>query len=388
MRSLRISPNGRYFIDEAGAPAFWLGDTQWQLFRDFTAEDAATVLERRKAQGFSAVQIMITGEGDGTRPNVEGQTPWVGNDPARPNDAYFRGADAVVEAAGRLGVALVLGLYHKTQLKTLPIGKARAYARWIAARWPDAPHIIWTAYPEAHDQYIPILRELVAGVKEGEDQPHLITLHPDPSPASSSFLNGEDWLDFHMIQTWHDLHLNVPMVAADYARRPARPVVMAEGGYEEAPHTGAPWTPLNCRRQAWWSYLSGGHHSYGHHGNWTAPAAWRDWIDTPGARQMSVCRKVIESLPQWWRMVPDQGLFLTGEGAGAEQNVAARSPSGDRALVYLAGRCNVVLDSAVSSMPGHWVNPATGERVAVVPHGQGFRTPEGWEDAVLSLAAQ
>jgi hypothetical protein len=385
MGSLRIGSNGRYFVDEANEPTFWLGDTQWQLFRDFTAEDAAAVLERRKAQGFSAVQIMITGEGDGTKPNLDGETPWVGNDPATPNDAYFRGADAVVEAAGRIGMVLVLGVYHKTQLGTLPIEKARAYARWLAERWPNAPHVIWTAYPEASHRYVPILRELVAGLKEGEDQPHLITIHPDPSPASSSFLHEEDWLDFNMIQTWHDLPFNVPMVRADYSREPAKPVVMAEGGYETAPHTGTPWTPLNCRKQAWWSYLSGGHHSYGHHGNWTAPATWRGWIESPGALQMGICRQVLESLPQWWSLVPDQSLILSGEGEGEQQSVSARSASGAWAVVYLARRCRLVLEAAFSALPAQWVDPTTGERTTARPHGQSVKTPDGWEDALLLL---
>jgi hypothetical protein len=386
MRSLRVSPNGRYFVDETGAPAFWLGDTQWQLFRDFTPQDAAVVLERRKAQGFSAVQIMITGEGDGTRPNLDGETPWAGNDPATPNDAYFRGADAVVEAAGRIGMVLVLGVYHKTQRETLPTEKARAYARWIAERWPDAPHVIWTAYPEASHEYVPILRELVAGLKEGEGQSHLITIHPDPSPASSSFLHEEGWLDFNMIQTWHDLPLNVPMVCADYSREPAKPVVMAEGGYEAAPHAGLSWSPLNCRKQAWWSYLSGGHHSYGHHGNWTAPAMWRDWIESPGALQMGICRQVLESLPEWWNLVPDQSLIVSGEGAGEQQSVSARSASGDWALVYLARPCGIVVDAAFSALPAQWVDPKTGGRTRARPHGQSVTAPDGWEDALLLLA--
>ncbi len=385
MGTMQISGNGRYFVDEGGAPAFWLGDTQWQLFRDFTVEDAAELLERRKAQGFSAVQIMVTGEGDGTKPNLAGETPWVGNDPAAPNAAYFRGADAVVEAAGRIGMVLVLGLYHKTQLTTFPIKPAREYARWMAERWRDAPNVIWTAYPEAGHAYVPILRELAAGLREGDGGTHLITIHPDPSPCTSGFIHDEEWLDFNMIQTWHDLYLNVPMVRADYGRTPAKPVVMAEGGYEAAPHTGAPWTPLNCRKQAWWSYLCGGHHSYGHHGNWTSPGTWRDWIDSPGALQMGVCRQVMESLPGWWDLVPDRSLILCGEGEGDAENVSARSASGDWALVYMAGSCRVVIDAPFAGLPACWVDPRTGERTAADPHGQYFTTPEGWEDALLLL---
>ena len=32
---LRVSENGRYFTDHKGYPVFWLGTTQWQLFRDY-----------------------------------------------------------------------------------------------------------------------------------------------------------------------------------------------------------------------------------------------------------------------------------------------------------------------------------------------------------------
>jgi len=42
---VRVSENGRYFIDQNGQPVFWLGTTQWQLFRDYALEDALLVLE-------------------------------------------------------------------------------------------------------------------------------------------------------------------------------------------------------------------------------------------------------------------------------------------------------------------------------------------------------
>jgi Protein of unknown function (DUF4038) len=28
----KVSPDGRYFVDQNGKPVFWLGTTQWQLF--------------------------------------------------------------------------------------------------------------------------------------------------------------------------------------------------------------------------------------------------------------------------------------------------------------------------------------------------------------------
>src|SRR5579863_909354 len=109
MKPIRISANGRYFTDEDEHPFFWLGDTAWELFRCFTLEDARAILERRKAQGFTVLQVMLTGVGDGSAPDLAGQTPWLDHDPARPNEAYFQNMDAVVAQATSAEMILVVG---------------------------------------------------------------------------------------------------------------------------------------------------------------------------------------------------------------------------------------------------------------------------------------
>src|SRR5262245_42969435 len=63
---VKVSPNGRYFVDQRGEPAFWLGTTQWQLCRDFTLEEASTIVERTKQHGFTFAQVMLLGVGTGT----------------------------------------------------------------------------------------------------------------------------------------------------------------------------------------------------------------------------------------------------------------------------------------------------------------------------------
>ena len=37
---VKVSENGRYFVDQQNNPVFWLGTTQWQIFRDYTLEEA------------------------------------------------------------------------------------------------------------------------------------------------------------------------------------------------------------------------------------------------------------------------------------------------------------------------------------------------------------
>src|SRR5262249_41753820 len=125
MSSLKVSPNGRYFVDDRGAPFFWLGDTQWELFRAVTQEEAAEIIQRRLRQRFTVLQVMVTGVGDGTAPNRAGQTPWEGNDPATPNEAYFRNADDVIQQAGQEGMILVLGVFHQLQVDRITPANAR-----------------------------------------------------------------------------------------------------------------------------------------------------------------------------------------------------------------------------------------------------------------------
>jgi hypothetical protein len=386
-----VKVSDRCFVDDEGRPVFWLGDTQWELFCDLPPEDARAVLARRAEQGFSVVQAMITGVGEGSRPNAAGEPPWRGGDPARPNEAYFRNVDAVVETAGRLGLILVLGVYHQTQRERITTDNARPYARFLAERYADAPHVVWTMYPEAEEHYVPVMRELASGLREGDEGRHLITVHPDPAPASSSFVHEEPWLDFNMIQTWHDVELIHPMVSADRARVPVKPVVMAEGTYEDAaPDEGPPG--FNVRRQAYWSYLAGGGHSYGHHANWRSAATWRDWIDSPGVQGLGVCRKLLTGLDRWWSLVPDQSLFATGQGEGLTLNAAARAPDGAWALVYLSGPATVSLRvEALAGAPparASWIDPATGEpqRIGQVATAVAeFQPPEGRPDALLLL---
>ena len=40
---IRVSSDGRYFVDQNETPFFWLGDTQWQLFRSFTPAEVETI---------------------------------------------------------------------------------------------------------------------------------------------------------------------------------------------------------------------------------------------------------------------------------------------------------------------------------------------------------
>ena len=385
---IRVSANGRYFVDQDDRPFFWLGDTQWEIFRCFTTGEAETILEKRRKIGFNAIQVMLTGTGNGTKTDLAGRTPWIDNNPATPNEGYFKNVDAVLELGLQKGLAFVLGVFHQLQTSYITPANARTYAKWIALRYKDAPNIIWSMYPKAKQEFVPVVRELAAGLQEGDGGAHIVTVHPDPSPASSSFIHSENWLACNMIQTWAYYDKIYSMVTEDYNRTPVKPVVMAEGAYEEGPEYGFPVTPLMIRKQAYWSYLSGGFHSYGHNDNWRTPSKMIASLDAPGASQMRVLRDVFTA-QKWWKLIPDQSIFT--DQRDTMQRIAARSESGDWTMAYLGDPTTVSVNmgkvTAGNATKTSWINLRTGSQTEVGTltdtGNRSFSTPDGWEDAVL-----
>src|SRR5580765_2588393 len=359
---IRVSENGRYFIDGEGKPFYFLADTQWELFRRYSLDDAKLILENRKAKGFTVVMVMLTGVGPGTEPNLAGERPWLNNDPTSPNPAYFVHVDAVLKLARENNLQLLIGIYHQTYGARMTLNNARQWAAWVASRYRDVPNILWTLYPKANDSSRALVARLAEGIQEGDRGKHLVSMHPDPSPASSSFMHAEPWLSFNSIQVWKDLHLIYPMTLEDYGKSPTKPATMLEGVYEKGEEYGYPITPLLVRQEAYYTCLAGGFHGYGHNDSWRVKPAWRAALDDPGARQMTILKTVFTALPEWWRMIPDQTVFNRGGNIqGDALNLGARSTT-DRWLVcYLAGEPSVSINmskiTAGEATSATWINP-------------------------------
>ncbi len=396
--SVKVSKNGRYFVDSYGNPFFWLGTTQWQIFREHPLAEAEMILDKTKKNGFSFVQAMLLGVGDGTTPNVYGEVPWRNDDPATPNEAFFERVDPVVEAAHRRGLVLVVGVYHQTMGSRVNATNARKWAHWVAERYSDAPNIVWSMYPKAEPEYTPLVRDLAAGLQLGDGGVHLITVHPDPSPASSStYLHNEGWLAFNSMQPWRYVELMYPMIAYDYGLEPAKPVVMAEGAYEEGTEYGFDVTPLWVRRQAYYSYLTGAHYGYGHNDSWRMLPTWKKALDAPGARQMGVLKKVFLGIGEWWNLIPDQTILkVGGQTGGRLLNLAARHCDGKWAIAYFADKASFKVDlgkvTTGKRAEALWVDPRSGETTFISNFAtdgtKSFSTPDGWEDSLLLLKAE
>jgi hypothetical protein len=408
---IRISENGRGFVDAAGAPFFWLGDTAWPLFSYYPVADAERYLANRAAKGFTVIQgVLAWGSGTGMEnpqpdANATGHRPWNGS-PASPDPVYFEQVDHLLDAAERLGLVLAMlptWGYYVMEARLFDEANARSYGRFLGQRYRDRPNLVWVSGGDR----IPVGREdvyraLAYGLREGDGGHSLITYHPCGWRHSSQYFHAEDWLDFNMIETWTAWPHVYPAVLSDTYRTPLKPVVLAEGAYENGPeYPLGPITPLLCRRQAWWAFMAGGFYTYGQDAMWRMSPGWTETFDTPGADHMGLMRRIAVSRP-WWQRVPDQGLFNSGVSSERTLNTAVRGEDSTWAMLYLASQCHAMvnLDRILTpTVKCTWVNPATGEERdagvydtgnkpgVVFPGGSAhwFSVPGHWEDAVLIL---
>jgi UDP-2,3-diacylglucosamine pyrophosphatase LpxH len=70
------------------------------------------------------------GVGDGTKPTVYGQKPWINDDRLTPNEAYFQNVDAVVQIARENSVVISMTLYHQRYRKCITGENGRAWAKY------------------------------------------------------------------------------------------------------------------------------------------------------------------------------------------------------------------------------------------------------------------
>ncbi len=400
---LKVSENHRYLVTDQGKPFFWLGDTAWELFHRLNREDAARYLRNRADKGFTLVQAVALAEFDGlTQPNAYGHLPLRGNDPLQPVEEYFQHVDSVVAKANELGLYIgFLPTWGDKWNKKWGAGpeiftpaNAEAYGEWIGRRYKGAG-LVWILggdRPVENDTHREILAAMARGLTRGDGGAHLITFHPTGGGGSSQYFQSEAWLSFNMRQNGHSPEYTgrYDKTAEDYGRVPIKPVLDGEPIYEGHPvsfdarrfgHSVA----ADVRRPFYWDLFGGAFgHTYGHHSVWSMHGPgrtpvnspilpWTEAIDEPGAFQMGIGRRLMESRPFLTR-VPDDALLVPSEyptlvpGAGTRRFAATRDSSGSYAFIYVpVGRSFSVRLDKISGPKAKawWFNPRTGEATLI-----------------------
>ncbi len=325
---LRVSSDGRGIVDSEQRSFFYLSDTNWELFRRASREEAEELLERRRAQGFTVIFGPVTGILDALQydrplglPNAYGDLPFVDGDVTRPDltagsdptDAaqydYWDHVDAILDIATTKGfhIGLIPAWHTHYTRGVVNAGNARAYGRFLGKRfggrdnifwvlggdtapaksWSEKSLLEWTRWIARSfastfgrtrvDVGLEVHHELAEGIRETEGARHLMSFHPIGSTSSSRWLHDADWLDFNMLQSGHSRRdiANYRMIEADYARRPVKPVIDGENRYEDHAigddhDVSKGWfDDYDNRQAAYWGVFAGAFgHVYGNRGVW------------------------------------------------------------------------------------------------------------------------
>lgn len=426
---LKVSDNHRFLVKEDGKPFFYLGDTAWELFHRLNREEADRYLQDRARKGFTVIQAVALAELDGLHaPNPYGQLPFRNDDPAQPNEDYWRHVDWIVDRAGEQGLYIgMLPTWGDKWNKKWGVGpeiftpaNAERYGQWLGNRYRNAA-LIWILggdRPVETDTHRAIIEAMARGLRQGDGGAHLITYHPSGGAGSSQWFHEAPWLDFNMRQNGHATEFTgrYDRTRQDYDRTPVKPVLDGEPIYEDHPvsfkanelgHSIA----ADVRRPLYWDLFGGAcGHTYGHHSVWQMwqPSRnpvnnplmpWFEAIDQPGAGQMQYGRKLLESRPYLTR-IPDDTLVVTDRvptavpGTGRYHFAGTRDEAGTYAMVYApVGRAFSVRLDAIKApkITAWWFNPRDGKptRIGELENGgpHRFTPPDAGEmlDWVLVL---
>ena len=355
---LRISANGRYFVDQEGKPFFYLGDTCWLVFQRPNRAEVDEYLRDRAAKGFTVIQAyVLRGLGqkhpDGNS-SLLGVAPLVDRDPARPNEEFFQNVDYVVNRANELG--LVMGLvpaksWHVTDHpeKVFDEKSAYTFGKFLGARYKNNAVVWFPGGDSAPGKYEAVWVAMAKGLRDGSGGSQLVCYHGQGSTSSSMWFHQADWLDFNSIQSGHNFKSDsYAFVSKDYALTPAKPTVDMEPAYENHP-TGANQPRVDAhkvRSQAYSALLAGAAgHGYGamdmfyFYKDADGPFPkngfqhWRTALAYEGSRQVGLMRRLFEQRP-WYKMVPDQSALASEQGEGTQRLVAARAQDGSFVIAY------------------------------------------------------
>ena len=427
---LRVSADGRRLETASGVPFFYLADTAWTLPQRTKWDDALYYMNRRRMQGFTALQIVaLDPERDGEMRNPAAQPALIGGDLSRPNERYFGYLDWILSTAERMGFyVLLLPVWGqlvvgeswggKTYPKTVSKANAYEYGRWLGERYRDRPNIIWCLGGDRQPvhrgiDYRDVWRRLAEGLAKGvtgqdchANEPNaawrdlIITYHTcfemetGEYSTMSYWTDGEAWISLVLLQSGHGLETtSYSAVHREYERSRTMPVLDAEPAYERMPMNWPALLPLHddwiVRKRAYWALLAGAFgHTYGHASVWcmisekerndVLSASWFEALSHPGASQMKVLRDFVESLAfERWRPAQEMLAHVSacGQTCVDGHRQAARDREGEFAIIYLTDGGSECADlSALGSdrLFALWFDPRTGDT-----RGDGSNDP--WE---------
>src|ERR1043166_338450 len=346
--------------------------------------EAEMYFANRASHGFNALWInrlcatYTAGRADGS--TYDGILPFTGylpghaGDPlyydlATPNPAYVARCDQMLGMAANHGLVVLLDPIETGSFlpafgggdAVMPHNGAaacRSFGRFLGTRYRNVPNIIWMSGNDyqawndgVSDSYV---TAVALGIKDN-DTNHIHTIELDYLTSGS--LDDPNWEPIIELNASYTYYPTYAQVLTDYNRPNFEPVFMIEANYEFEHLQGTvDTTPLNLRKQEYWSNLSGATGQvYGNHHTWTFDSGWQSHLDTPGAIEMAYIKTLFEPRA-WYNLIPDQGHTLVTAGNGTYSNsgyvednsylTAARTADGTLAMAYMPTARDITVNLA------------------------------------------
>ncbi|HSW92443.1 MAG TPA: DUF4038 domain-containing protein [Patescibacteria group bacterium] len=356
-----ISSNGRYFLDQTGAPMLVKGDSPWAMFPDLSPAQVEQWAANRESHGFNAAIVsMVGGPGNGAATNgstYDGILPFVGGNITNFNEAYWTRMDNYLTILKNHGITAFLypmdgwntlsggAFYHKSTADSFTYGKI------VATRYASYPNIVWMAGGDYNGYDNTVNGEftnMLSGIRStGNNKPFSTQLNNETITTEVS--------TYEAIANWNFAYTYTPTyqhVLKAYDRAPSardpRPVLFGEGNYEGEDNYGGPATTNETlRRQQLWSLTSGAAGEFTGSQDWQFLSGWQNRLDTPWITQMQKNRNFFSNL-NWQLLVPDETTPVVTAGRGTKltsnssldvlQNdyvTAAQTPDKSQTVVYV-----------------------------------------------------
>jgi hypothetical protein len=392
---LRVSANGRYLVDQKGAPFLITGDSPQSIMTLLTLKQAAHYFSVREKQGFNTagwIDAICAGPDcalskdastvNGMRPftgYVAGGRDYEHYDMSKPNEDYFKQLDAVVALAAKHGFLVFLNPCAANgwlpTLRNNGIAAAYDYGKYLGQRYRKYPNVAWlsgvdfSTWKDLRDDAL--VRAVARGIKA--EAPHqLQTLE---LWATASSLDNRPWARVLSLNGTYTYSSAYMQIEHSYNQNPVMPTFLMETHYEDE----CVGEPRDCgtapvlRRQEYWSMLSGGKGVwYGNFYFWTFNPAWESHFNTIGVAQIGIWKSFFTSLP-WQELVPDGAHKVVVSGLGAygtfqtpvsksEFSTAAVTPDGKVVVVYMPTARSITVNMAEIKAPASakWFDPTDG----------------------------
>lgn len=379
---VKKSANGRYLVDQNNTPFLIAGDAPQSLMVNISETDADMFFANRQSHGYNAAWINLicntytAGRADSS--TYDGIVPFTTpNDFSTPNETYFARCDRMIQSAANHGIVVFLDPAETGSFLSVMLSngatKCRAYGQYLGNRYKAFNNIVWMSgndYQNWSDSTNDAVVTAVAlGIKD-VDTRHLHTI--ELNYLTSGSLDDPNWAPIISLNASYTYFPTYAQVLKDYNRANFDPVFLVEANYEFESLQGYTTTAYICRKQEYWTNLSGATGQlYGSGYTWTFKSGWQGTLDSPGAVQMAYVKALFEPRA-WYALVPDQGHTLltaglgTFSGNGSDQTndyaTAGRTSDGSLAMVYtpIVKGLTINLAQMSGTVTARWYDPSNG----------------------------